>query len=151
MPLTASCDDLDPTLCFLPWPSNTFARVDESTATGLRLALDSDELAGDDPGFLNLADGFSRLSSVVVGFRVHLDDGFLDGATPGRVLSEPPIQVFEAQPGLESWGTEIPLWFEVVPGGSDIDPVYLLIGHPLVPMRANADHVVVVHDTLQAV
>ena len=43
-PLTARCDAADPVRCALPFPSNTFARADATTRTGLRLALDGSAL-----------------------------------------------------------------------------------------------------------
>ena len=39
-PNSAPCDDLDPTHCLLPWPSNTYTVIDESSETGLRLAVE---------------------------------------------------------------------------------------------------------------
>ena len=65
-PLTAACDELDPGRCLLPWPSNTFTRVDASSPTGLRLAIDQAALSvDDDASYMNLADGFSDRKSVV--------------------------------------------------------------------------------------
>ena len=59
------CDDLDPRACLLPFPSDTFTALDDSTPTGRRVDLDLLEMprnvAGKpiDPTEWNHNDGFS--------------------------------------------------------------------------------------------
>ncbi len=145
-PLTAPCDDLDPTRCLLPWPSSAFTITDAASPTGVRLALDPTSLPGDDVSFANQADGFSRLTPVAAGFRERLDTSFLDGAQAGRELADAPLRLLDVS------GTapvEVPLWMEVVSGGSSIDPVDLILAYPLAPLAEGAEHLIVITDELR--
>lgn len=140
-PLTASCDDNDPTDCLLPWPSSRFLEADASTATGLRVRVDPASVhAGDDPGFLNTADGFSRITGVATGFGARLDPTGAEGA----------LLLLVAEPGHPDYGAAFPLAVEVVEGGGSLAPEDLLIGRPRRPLPADAEMVVVVLDELQA-
>src|SRR5438445_10349105 len=68
-PRSAASDQLDPTRCMLPWPSNAYTVADPSTPTGLRLALTLKSLPiRDNPASLNRADGFSVATPLAVGF-----------------------------------------------------------------------------------
>ena len=73
-PLTATCDAADPVRCALPFPSNTCARADDTTRTGLRLAFDGSALTvREDASLLNHADGFSRASPLLTAFPAAVD------------------------------------------------------------------------------
>ncbi len=67
----SGCDPIDPSLCLLPWPNDFFTRRDPSTATGLRLNIDSlatpRNMAGTsiDTADWNRLDGFSPGSPIV--------------------------------------------------------------------------------------
>jgi hypothetical protein len=67
----AACDDLDPSVCLLPWPNDRFTKPDLTTDTGRRLDLQLDQMprnvAGKpiDPTELNRNDGFSPGSLIV--------------------------------------------------------------------------------------
>ncbi|MCB0968361.1 MAG: hypothetical protein KDB37_16130 [Ilumatobacter sp.] len=67
----AGCDPLDPRQCVLPYPSNATTIVDDTTATGLRVAFPADGLPANadgvhiDPTDWNLNDGFSPNSSIL--------------------------------------------------------------------------------------
>ncbi len=138
-PLSASCDAQDALRCLLPWPSNAFTVPDASSATGLRLALAPEALPiDDDPSFLNLAEGFSRITGLAAGFEAALDESSLDGA----------LLLLEAQPGRQGYGQAVPLLTEQLTQG-ELTPETLLIGRPLAPLAANADHVAVVLDSLR--
>jgi hypothetical protein len=93
-PRTGTCDPADPQLCLLPWPSNVFTRIDDTTATGIRLAVDGASLPDDDPTtLLESSDGFSRLSPLLTGFERDLDPTSLEGASP----HDTPMRVFVAE------------------------------------------------------
>ena len=59
------CDPLDPTVCALPFPNDSFTRTDASTATGRRVAFGDETLPANaagrhvDPTEWNRNDGFS--------------------------------------------------------------------------------------------
>ena len=138
-PLTASCDAQDPLRCHLPWPSSRFTKLDETTTTGLRLAVNEFELPiEDNPTFLNLSDGFSRIGGLATGFEGTLDPGSLEGS----------MLLFVAQPGHAEYGASWPLRLELREGGSSSSPEALVIGRPLRALPANADHVAVLLDSL---
>lgn len=131
-PLSGACDDLDPTRCHLPWPSTRFLVADESTATGLRLTLaPGTYLAKDDATVLERADGFSRISPLLVG-------------TPAIVgsLDDTAVGLWVAEPGHPAHGEEIPL--RVVVETDDDAGESFIVAYPRRPMPENAAHVAVV-------
>ena len=140
-PLTSTCDDSDPVACLLPWPSSRFMEADDSTATGLRLHIETAALPiDDDPRLLNLADGFSPITGIATAFTSRLDESTLvDGSS---------LMLLVAEPGLASYGSVIPLQTEIVMGGGSMAPRDLVIGRPRVPMPSNAEHVALVLDGL---
>lgn len=149
-PLAAACETLDGSRCVLPWPSNTFARVDTRSATGLRLNVNLASLgeavaaSGDDVSALNRADGFSRITPIVAGFSPLLDAATLGS---GADLTGAPVRLIVAQAGAADYGTVVP-----IPATSTDDPAVvggasLLIGHPLRPLAAATDYVAVVMDS----
>ena len=140
-PLTSTCDDSDPVACLLPWPSSRFMEVDDRTATGLRLHIETAALPiDDDPRLLNLADGFSPITGIATAFTSRLDESTLvDGSS---------LMLLVAEPGLASYGSVIPLQTEIVMGGGSMAPRDLVIGRPRVPMPSNAEHVALVLDGL---
>jgi hypothetical protein len=138
-PLTRPCDEVDGTRCLLPWPSNAFAIGDASTATGLRLSVDTSVFNRMDDGtILSRADGFSRVSTLVAGFPVPVD--------PSSAASA--IHLFLAQRDHAGAGREESLRTEVVVDSRTGES--LVIAHPLAPLEPNADYVVVIDDSLRA-
>ncbi|UJR85797.1 hypothetical protein [Sandaracinus amylolyticus] len=132
-PLSRTCDEIDATHCLMPWPSNAFTVADPSTETGLRLAVDIAQLnSRDDGSVLARADGFSRVSTLVAGFPVHVDPATTEGE----------VHLFAAQDA-----TEIPLRIETyLPETNDAS---LVVAHPLAPLDAATDYVVVITDGLR--
>jgi hypothetical protein len=138
-PRTASCDELDPTRCQLPFPSNRFARPDPSSPTGIRVKLSLQDfgLPGDDTSFSDRADGFSRVSPVAFGI-------------PGRLREEDAqkaMVLVAATPGQPDYGQVVPLKVEAVAETDDVET--LLLGHPLRLLSAATDYVAVVTDVLR--
>jgi hypothetical protein len=138
--MSAACDARDPLRCLLPWPSSAFTVEDPSTATGLRLSVDPSSFQPeDDAGFLDRADGFSRITGLATAFPARLD----------AASSASALRLLVAEPG-SAWGTEIPLRVDLVDGGGTLYPETLLVGRPLRVLPAGAEHVVVVLDGLRA-
>lgn len=136
-PLTRACDEVDPTRCLLPWPSNAFTVADDTTPTGLHLEVDLSSLNNRDDGrVLSRADGFSRVSSVIAGFPVLVDPATAEGA----------VRLYLAQHDHPDRGREIPVRVEVVVVEDTGES--LVIAHPLAPLEAGADHVVVIDSSL---
>jgi hypothetical protein len=149
-PLTAECDDQDEFRCVLPFPSSTFMVADAAMPTGVRVSVVDAVLPGgdDDATFLNSADGFSRISPILTGFKDPVDRAWLDALPRAALLSDDaPIQVINAQPDHPAYGQRVPIWAELVEGGAG-GTDHLLIAYPLVAMAPGADHVVVVTDDL---
>ncbi|MEZ4223287.1 MAG: hypothetical protein R3B13_20245 [Polyangiaceae bacterium] len=143
-PLTASCDDLDPTRCLLPWPSNTFTKQDPDSATGLRLAVDAASLPiQDDVLALNAADGFSTATAVVAGFDSEIDPLSLDGA------DGPSVRLLSAQLGSDEYGKDVALRLGVRLDGTGNVSDSLVVGFPQQVLAPSADYVVVVLDSLR--
>jgi hypothetical protein len=130
VPLSSGCDDLDPARCWLPWPSFASTVPDDTTATGLRVEVVDEELpVEDDPRWLELADGFSRVSPALTAFPGDLD------ATSAATS----VRMFDA-----GTGAEIPAHGSVI---SDL-PDSLLMIYPRGILPASSEIVVVVADTL---
>jgi hypothetical protein len=75
----ARCDPLAPSRCLLPFPNDYYTVGDDSTPTGLRVALVSDSLPANidgkhiDPAEFNRLDGFSPGAAILVPFEIELD------------------------------------------------------------------------------
>lgn len=137
-PLGEDCDPEDTLECLLPWPSSRYTRRDADSATGLRLDVETASLPSeDDATWLNVADGFSRITGVATGWEQRLD---ADSARQA-------LHVVVAEPGARQ-GEEIAINVEIINGGSEITPVDLVIGRPQRPMPAASEHLVYVLDTL---
>lgn len=131
VPLESGCDDLDPARCWLPWPSFAATVVDSTTATGLRVEVVDEELpVDDDPRWLELANGFSRISPALTAF-----PGELDAATAAGA-----VRLFDV-----ATGAEIAAYGEVV---LDV-PDSLLLVYPRGILPASSEIVVVVTDALK--
>jgi len=135
---TARCDDADPTACLLPWPSNAFTALEPGSSTGLRLEIDPTAAPVDeDVSDLVRADGFSRVSPIVIGF-------------PEPIVTPPPengaaVRLYLAEPG-DDFGAEVPTWFErFVSAGT---PVSALVTYPARPLAPASEYLVVVYDGL---
>lgn len=146
-PLTRACDGQDPGRCLLPWPSSAFSVADSGTATGLRVQVEADSLGvPDDPYWLNIADGFSRLSPVLTMIEGEVDPAVL--APYPAAATEAALRIYNAEPGHEGYGQSVPIWTDVYAGGGAFTPRSMLVGFPRGPLAANAEHVVVLLDEL---
>ncbi|MCP4808476.1 MAG: hypothetical protein GY913_05795 [Proteobacteria bacterium] len=150
-PLTAPCSDLDPEHCLLPWPSSQFTQVDASTETGLRLAIDAESMPGDDnPTFLNLADGYSRVTGVAFGFDQTLDADIGTWDVDAQLEPDGVLQVFNAEPGSDQYGQRQAYFIELIDAGGLGVERTLLIGRPEWVLEPAADHVAIVTDGVGA-
>lgn len=124
VPLATGCDPVDDARCWLPWPSFAYTRADATAETGLRVEIPEAELpVEDDPGWLELADGFSRISPVLTVVDAELATA--DGA----------LRLFDA-----ATGAEIPAWTETIVEG----PETLVIAYPTRILPAASEIVAVV-------
>jgi hypothetical protein len=109
------CDQIDPSMCSLPWPSSYHVRVDETTETGWKVALKGELLPANsgggliDPALWNERDGFSIGTPMLAGF------GQLDVANlPGHSSIERSLA--DDSPTLlidTSTGERVAHWVEV--------------------------------------
>ncbi|HCH64138.1 MAG TPA: hypothetical protein DFR83_15145 [Deltaproteobacteria bacterium] len=145
---TASCDALDEGRCLLPFPSSAFMVEDPDSPTGRRVFIEDASLPGtgeDEAGFINLMDGFSRLSPVLSTFAEGLDPALTAGRMHGPAHDSSPVHLVNAEPDHPDYGTEIPVWLEIVDNGFEGGPD-LLIAFPTIPMAENAEYVVFITD-----
>lgn len=141
-PRTARCDSTDNLRCLLPWPSNTFARLDSSTATGVRLAVQTEGLSpGDDPAALNRADGFSRATPIITGFHSTVDPHTVGDGVTGAIRL--------VQASGDSVGELVPLRFSVIQALDPRDPEAAVVAYPRVLLKPATDYVVVVTAALR--
>jgi hypothetical protein len=148
---TTSCDPIDPARCLLPFPSSAFMREDPDSLTGRRVAIEDASLPGDgtdEAGFINLADGFSRISPLATMIEGGVDPALTAGRVHGPAHEASPVHLINAEPGHPEYGTEIPVWLEVVDddlaGSAD-----LLLAFPTRPMAEGAEYLVVVTNALK--
>lgn len=144
-PLTAACDDGDPTSCLLPWPSSRFTVADPSTATGLRVSVDAASLPiEDDPSYLNRADGFSRVTGLAVGFEGDVSADVASWEPADSLAEDATLRVFVAE-GPDA-GARVAFrteWHDV----STLDATkWLLVARPAAPMAPSTEHLAVVLD-----
>lgn len=142
-PLTSSCGDSSEIRCLLPWPSNEYANVDATTATGIRLQVDpSGFRVEDDSTSYSLADGFSRLTPLMVGF-----DAVVDPASLGTI-EKSPVHLILAQKDHPKFGEKVPVRIQLT---ADEDPATqtLLVAYPLRPLEPAADYVVAVTNEIK--
>jgi hypothetical protein len=91
----------------LPFPNNRLVTRDDTSATGVRLALSQDDMPltkDDTMSFdatqLDGLDGFSRVAPAVVGFDTSLERGWLDPAGIGTVSdAEAPMFLLDVDAG----------------------------------------------------
>ncbi len=148
---TAACDVLDESRCLLPFPSSAFMVEDPDSPTGRRVFIEDASLPGpgeDEAGFVNLMDGFSRLSPILSMFEGGLDPSLTAGRLHGPAHDASPLLLINAEPDHPDYGTIVPVWLEIVDDGFDGGPD-LLIAFPTRPMAENAEYVVVVTDDLR--
>lgn len=140
-----ACDLAANLRCLLPWPSDRHVVPDASRRTGLRVHV-TDPIPGhgDSAASLERNDGFSRLSPIVAGFPVALDD-----AHPPAPGTDGPLMLVVAQPGA-MLGQHVPMRFEVLYNHQPGNPQSLLIGYPAVPLAAATEYAAVVTDALHA-
>jgi hypothetical protein len=144
-PLSAACSPFDDERCLVPWPSNTFTVADATTATGLRVHADVSSINPMDQGAsrLSWADGFSRVTSVVVSFEGDLDAASFGGPRGGA------MRLFVASPG-EHFGEEVPLALEEYRDAENVMlPRTALVGDTLAVLLPATDYVAVVTDSLR--
>jgi hypothetical protein len=131
-PLTARCDDSEPMSCFLPWPSSRFLALNEEAETGVRVTLADDVLPPpEDLAALNVADGFSRITPLVI---------------PAPADCEPEVAVAAMRLFVasgEGFGDELLLRNVYYTPRRD-STTGALVGYVRRPMAATTDHVVVV-------
>lgn len=143
-PQSSACGDSGEIRCLLPWPSSAYTKVDASTSTGLRLAVDTSGLsAEDDTRSYALADGFSRLTPLMVGFPADIDPASLP-ASGGDI-----VFLILAQKDHPRYGEKIPVRIRLSPGEDPVTET-MLVAYPLRPLEPAADYVVAVTDGLRA-
>jgi hypothetical protein len=143
--------------CLLPYPSLYFTEPDASTATGLRLNYSSEQFRGPDGeldfdlGMINIADGISPVTPILVNFGVDIDEAFLSGSgeQAETVESGAPIALIHS-----STGTAIPVLTEMDQANrhlSAYDDRHPLIIRPLAPMEPGERYIVLLSSSLRDV
>lgn len=149
VPLTSACDPTDSTRCQLPWPSNHFATVDETSVTGLRLALDDSRLrVPDRVQCLELADGFSRVTGVAVGFEAALDPDLVSSDPTVSLRPDAPLQVLTIDPEHPDYGRRWAYRTELRTTTQASGEATLLIGRPAQVLPAATDHALIALDAV---
>ncbi|MBK9263358.1 MAG: hypothetical protein IPM54_26585 [Polyangiaceae bacterium] len=142
-PQTAACGDPGELRCLLPWPSSAYTEIDPTTETGLRLSVQTSSLqVDDDPRSYALADGFSRLTPIMVGFGAAIDPSSIAASSDG------PVHLLLAQHDHPRRGEKVPVRITLTPG-EDPTTETLVAAYPLRPLEPGADYVVVVTNQLR--
>ncbi len=143
--------------CLLPFPSLHFTQPDESTPTGLRLNYTSDKFRGPDGdldfdlSIINIADGISPVSPMLVNFGVDIDPAFLSGRGEQAQTVEPgaPIALIHS-----ATGDAVPVLTEMDQANrhlTDYADRHALIIRPLAPMEPGERYIVLLSSSLRDV
>ncbi len=135
--------------CLTPYPSLHWFDRDETSITGLRLALDNDRFWSPDGelpldlSIFNLADGVSPVSPVLINLGVDVDPAFLSGwgEQAATVADGAAIALVHVETG-----ERVPLHVEMDQANRDqaaYDERHALILRPLAPMAFGARYFVV--------
>ena len=84
------CDPLDTTRCLLPFPSNAYTRLDQSTPTGIRVAFPAEGMPSNADGVAMEPDEWNR------------NDGF-----------SPNTPILARFPGLDAAASNLPTWTDI--------------------------------------
>lgn len=142
----AQCDDLDPTRCGLPWPSNLYLAPDEERPTGYQLRFGDESLpklsggSHADPTPYRRRDGYGLGTPILA----HFPD--VDtSAMPTRfdieasMDDDAPVVLLEADDdGVE----QVPFWAELDARASPPEETQLLIVRPAVILEENTRYIV---------
>ncbi|MFZ5481509.1 MAG: hypothetical protein ACOZNI_32405 [Myxococcota bacterium] len=152
VPQDDACDNLNPAYCLLPWPSDRYLVADDATPTGWRLAYDSDAFPPSSQGNpmdvepYGRLDGMSPGSQILTMFDAPPDLSGAAGADDiGRSLDEdsPTVVVDLAT------GERVPHFVENDAQAESADRTLVLV-HPAVRLRPDADYAVVFRDLADA-
>lgn len=143
-----ACHPLAPAAsCSLPFPSSFYLREDPSTRTGYRVSIPADALPKNsrgvpyDPSRLNLLDGFSPATQIIVHLGARVDPSQLIPVTgdPGAaLLPSSAVQLIHYDTG-----ERVPLFAEVDANVADRPgEAQALLIHPLVRLRPASRYVV---------
>ena len=140
-----ACENIDPTLCLLPWPSSHFLVDDPSTSTGRRISIPREAMPIDhhgqhvDPAPFSRADGFSPNTAMVISFPGVIDASLLVDADHIDQSLGPDARtiIVDAQTGQRvAHFAEIDGWDSTDPSRA---PLYL---RPAARLREHARYVV---------
>lgn len=123
---TRRCDDLEPDGCLLPWPSSAFLTPDPLSPTGVRIAVEAGTTLPDDGVDAITADGFSRISPIMV----LLPSGLTE--------QDVEVRLFDVESG-EARAVDLRQVFGRSPNDRDV-----LIAYPRAPLSAGHEHLVLV-------
>ncbi len=139
-----SCDATMTLRCMLPWPSDRHVVADSTRATGIHLHIvDPLPGRGDSAAALERDDGFSRLTPVIAGFAVALDDTH----PPPRGTDGPMVLIAVDGPTA---GQRIALRYDVVDNHQLNSRQSELIGHTAYPLAPSTEYLAIVTDELHA-
>jgi hypothetical protein len=138
---------LDAASCFLPFPSSFYLREDASSRTGYRVNIPAAALPRNardvayDPTRLNLLDGFSPATQILVHLGARVDPTQLipvNGDPGAALLPSSAVQLIHYDTG-----ERVPLFAEVDANVADLPgaPQTLII-HPLIRLRPSSRYVV---------
>jgi hypothetical protein len=143
--------------CLLPFPSRYFSVSDDSTGTGRRLNYSSALFSGPDGdldfdlSIINIADGVSPVTPLLVNFGVDIDASFLSGWGDQASTVEPgaPIALIHS-----TTGAAVPVLTEMDQANRHLAAYadrYALIIRPLAPMDPGAHYIVLLSNALRDV
>lgn len=127
----ATCENLNPRLCLLPWPSSFYLVDDATTATGRRIEIPLAAMpvssAGEpvDPTQLRRFDGFSPATAVVTAYDGDIDPANLadERHIADSLAAESPTVIIDAATGARvAHFAEIDTWPDMEPARR---PLYL--------------------------
>ncbi len=140
------CDPLVPSFCPLPFPSNVFSVVDDTTLTGRRVQLEAEAMPVDyygghpEPDVWNRADGFTPGLALLAHFPELTPAGL--AAFPNSITIERSLEADCPSVVLDTEsGERIPHWVELDMTTDDPEQRLLII-HPAIRLRDQGRYIV---------
>lgn len=133
-----------------PFPSDRYAVADDTTKTGLRVAI-STETTGDEfaslyPSIvdqLDELDGFSTVGGVTVHFSGPVDPASFTRAIDDYANADAPLRLIDVDPSSDEFGTARGLTVRYFPQDGE-DSEYVLVAQPSEPLRQRTKYLFVV-------
>ncbi len=147
----AACDELVPSRCALPWPSNLYLAPDDERRTDYQLRFEAESLpnvsggAHPDPAPYRHRDGFGLGTPILTHFP-DVDTSSMAGRYDVAPSVDDDAKIVLLEVGDDGSTERVPYWAELDQRATEADEQQLLIVRPAVILKENTRYVVAFRD-----